>query len=199
MSHAAEGFELADAKVNAVHTKAGPVPVDTLVIAAGVRSHFLTAKLGSPVLLETERGYHVMMLAPSHLPRIPIMSGSGKFFITPMEEGLRVAGTVELAGLDAPPVFRRSELLLKQASLMIPDVSWNGTTQWMGHRPSLADSKPVIGRSPKVKNAYFAFGHGHVGLTAAAPTAEIIAELISGESPSIDIAPFAADRAAVRR
>ena len=196
--HAAEGFDLADGRVRAVHTKAGPVPVDAVVIAAGARSHFLTAQLGSRVLLETERGYHVMMLSPSQLPRIPIMSGKGKFFITPMEDGLRVAGTVELAGLDAAPDLRRCALLLEQARLLVPGVRWSGTTQWMGHRPSLADSKPVVGRSPKVANAYFAFGHGHVGLTAAAPTAEIIADLISGQAPAIDIAPFAADRAAVR-
>jgi glycine/D-amino acid oxidase-like deaminating enzyme len=77
---------------------------------------------------------------------------------------------------------------------LLPGLQSGSITRWMGHRPSLPDSLPVIGRSPHAANAYFAFGHGHVGLTAAAPTGAIIADLIAGRAPFMDIAPFAADR-----
>jgi D-amino-acid dehydrogenase len=111
-----------------------------------------------------------------------------------MEGGLRIAGMVELAGLAAPPDYSRADALLEASKGIFPGLSHGKVERWMGHRPSLPDSKPVIGRAPGARNAYFAFGHGHVGLTAAAPTAEIIADLVSGETPFIDIRPFAADR-----
>ncbi|NBR30457.1 MAG: FAD-binding oxidoreductase, partial [Betaproteobacteria bacterium] len=169
-------------------------------LANRLREHgvILSAQLGSNVLLETERGYHIMMLQPDRMPRVPIMSGEGKYFLTPMETGLRVAGTVELAGLDAEPNYQRADDLLVRARTIVPEVQWKQTSKWMGHRPSLPDSKPVVGRAPNVPNALFAFGHGHVGLTAAAPTAEIIADLAMGREPGIDIRPFAADRVAIR-
>jgi D-amino-acid dehydrogenase len=126
------------------------------------------------------------------------MSGEGKFFATPMEMGLRIAGTVELAGLDAPPNYTRTQPLLAGARRLFPDLEFERSTAWMGHRPSLPDSMPVIARSPEVWNAYFAFGHGHVGLTAAAPTGHAIAQLLSDETPSIDLKPFAANRPAIR-
>jgi D-amino-acid dehydrogenase len=101
---------------------------------------------------------------------------------------------VELAGLAAPPDYSRADALLEASKGIFPGLAHGKVERWMGHRPSLPDSKPVIGRAPGARNAYFAFGHGHVGLTAAAPTAEIIADLVSGETPFIDIRPFAADR-----
>lgn len=198
VSQAATGFDLRDGRVVGVRTDAGVMETELVVIAAGAHSHILSAQLGSKVLLETERGYHIMMLQPDRMPRVPIMSGEGKFFLTPMETGLRVAGTVELAGLDAEPNDQRADDLLKRARTIVPEVQWKQTSKWMGHRPSLPDSKPVVGRAPNVPNALFAFGHGHVGLTAAAPTAEIIADLAMGREPGIDIRPFAADRVAIR-
>jgi D-amino-acid dehydrogenase len=194
----AEGFKLQDARITHVVTRHGAVETDAVVIAAGAQSHKLTAQLGSRLLLETERGYHVTLERPSFVPRIPIMSGEGKFFVTPMEMGLRVAGTVELAGLDAPPNYTRTGPLVAGARRLFPGLEFETSTQWMGHRPSLPDSMPVIGRSPEVWNAYFAFGHGHVGLTAAAPTAHALAQLVSNEAPSIDLKPFAATRRAIR-
>ena len=198
LSQTATGFDMRDGRVAAVRTDAGLVETDLVVIAAGAHSHILSAQLGSNVLLETERGYHIMMLQPDRMPRVPIMSGEGKYFLTPMETGLRVAGTVELAGLDAEPNYQRADDLLVRARTIVPEVQWKQTSKWMGHRPSLPDSKPVVGRAPNVPNALFAFGHGHVGLTAAAPTAEIIADLAMGREPGIDIRPFAADRVAIR-
>jgi glycine/D-amino acid oxidase-like deaminating enzyme len=115
-----------------------------------------------------------------------------------MEMGLRIAGTVELAGLEAPPDYARAQPLLDGARRLFPGLEFETSSRWMGHRPSLPDSLPVIGRAPKVANAYYAFGHGHVGLTAAAPTATLIASLVAGEPAPIDIRPFAPDRPAVR-
>lgn len=196
--HAALGFEFAGGRVAGVRTEAGTFAADAVVIAAGAHSGPFARALGCPVLLESERGYHVMLQAPSPMPRVPVMSGEGKFFVTPMEGGLRVAGTVELAGLQAPPDFRRADRLADSARRVLADLRWQGETRWMGHRPSLPDSKPVIGRPPDVANAFFAFGHGHVGLTAAAPTAEIVADLVDGREPGIDIRPFAPERPAAR-
>jgi D-amino-acid dehydrogenase len=187
-------FRIRDGQVTHVVTDHGDLEADAVVIAAGAHSSKLTAKLGSPVPLETERGYHVMLESPSVAPRIPVMSGEGKFFATPMEGGLRVAGTVELAGLDAPPNYARADSLLPGAQRLFPGLTHGKVDRWMGHRPSLPDSLPVLGRSPKVPNVFFAFGHGHVGLTGAAPTGEVIADLVEGKAPYLDVRPFAADR-----
>jgi D-amino-acid dehydrogenase len=194
----AQSFEWRDASVVRVVTPRQKLETDAVVLAAGAHSRALAQKLGSAVLLETERGYHVTLARPSVMPRVPIMSAEGKFFATPMEMGLRVAGTVELAGLDAAPNYARVEPLIAGARRLFPALEFETSSRWMGHRPSLPDSLPVIGRAPKVANAFFAFGHGHVGLTAAAPTAALIAALVDGETPSIDITPFAADRSSIR-
>lgn len=170
------------------------VDADHVVIAAGAHSAPLAAKLGANVPLETERGYHVMLPTPGVMPRVPIASGEHKYFATPMEGGLRIAGTVELAGLDAPPDWRRADAMLASATRLFPALQTARVERWMGHRPSLPDSMPVIGRPPRAANAVLAFGHGHVGLTAAAPTASIVADLVAGHPPFMDISPFRADR-----
>jgi len=190
----ATGFDLAGGRVQRVSTDQGPVETDAVVIAAGAHSKALSLQLGSEVPLETERGYHVMLASPSVQPRIPTASGEGKYFATPMEGGLRIAGAVEFAGLEAQPNYDRADVLLEGAKRLFPGLAHGSVERWMGHRPSLPDSKPVVGRSSKVRNAYFAFGHGHVGLTGAPATAEIVAELIAGETPAIDPRPFAAER-----
>jgi D-amino-acid dehydrogenase len=188
------GFDFADAHVKRVRTESGAILADAVVIAAGAHSKGLAAQLGSNVPLETERGYHLMLESPNLSPRIPVMSGEGKYFATPMEGGLRIAGTVELAGLDAPPNMRRAMSMLPGAKRLFHGLKYAKLSTWMGHRPSMPDSLPVIGPSPRHANAFFAFGHGHVGLTAAAPTGEIIADLIDGRSPSIDLKPYSAQR-----
>lgn len=194
VAQAAKGFEFRDGRVARVMISGDPVDAEAVVIAAGAHSEDLAAKLGNRVPLETERGYHVMLESPTTAPRIPTCSGEGKYFLTPMEGGLRVAGTVELGGLAAPPDYARADALLPGAKRLLPGLRHGKVERWMGHRPSLPDSLPVLGRSARIPNAYFAFGHGHVGLTAAAPTAEIIADQMDGRTPSIPIAAFAADR-----
>ena len=194
LPHRARGFELADGRVKGVITDQGPIEAHAVVIAAGAHSNELSSQIGSRVPLETERGYHVMLEAPSVMPRIPICSGEGKYFATPMEGGLRIAGTVELAGLEAPPDYSRADALLEDSRDLFPTLTHGKVERWMGHRPSLPDSMPVIGRSPRVPNAFFAFGHGHVGLTAAAPTGEIVADQLDGRTPFMDVRAFSADR-----
>lgn len=191
---AATGFETIAGRVARVRLDGAAVETDAVVIAAGAHSNALSSQLGADAPLETERGYHAMLASPSVAPRIPVMAGLGRWFATPMEEGLRIAGTVELAGLKAPPNYGRADALLAGATRLLPGLRYARVERWMGHRPSLPDSMPVIDRSSRFANAYFAFGHGHVGLSAAAPTAGIIADLVAGRATRIDIAPFSADR-----
>ncbi|HJU21316.1 MAG TPA: FAD-dependent oxidoreductase, partial [Casimicrobiaceae bacterium] len=190
----ATGFDVADGKVQRVLTNAEPIVADAVVIAAGAHSNALSKQLGADVPLETERGYHVTLTSPTVVPHVPIASAEDKYFATPMEEGVRIAGTVELAGLDAPPDFTRADALLEKAQRLLPGLRGASVSRWMGHRPSLPDSMPVIGKTPRASNAWLAFGHGHVGLTGAAPTGEIIADLIGGKTPFLDIRPFSAER-----
>ena len=190
-------FEVREGRVAQVHTERGSIDVDAVVVAAGAFSGPLAAQLGVRVPLDTERGYHVTLKSPSVMPRVPLLEAAGKWFATPMTAGLRLAGTVEFAGLDAPPDWRRAEALLDQLPNLLPQLSHSAVghaDRWMGRRPSLPDSRPVIGRSPRFANAVLAFGHAHVGLTSAAMTGRLVAQLLTGERPSIDLSPFAPDR-----
>src|SRR3954462_9602838 len=136
-------------RLTAIRTDAGELPADAAAVCAGAWSKPLAAALGDKVPLETERGYHLMIRNPEVVPRIPTADADGKFVATPMELGLRLAGTVELAGLDAPPNWTRARLLLSHARRMFPalrdDYPDERISMWMGHRPSVPDSLPVIG------------------------------------------------------
>jgi len=167
---------------------------DCVVIACGIWSTRFARQLGHKVPLESHRGYHVTLPDPKAAPRIMVLSSEDKIAITPMEMGLRIGGTVELAGLDAPPDYARARGLLRLAQRAIPGLNGEGYTQWMGHRPCLPDSLPVLGPSPRARNVHFAFGHGHQGLLGASKTGQVIAELIGNRPPSIDLAPFRVDR-----
>jgi D-amino-acid dehydrogenase len=175
-------------------TPDGPLDVDVLVIAAGAWSARLTARLGDRLPLEAERGYHVTIRNPGIAPVNPIASAKGKFVATPMEPGLRVAGLVEFGGLEAPPTEARTEALLTHARRMFPGLDTSDVTTWMGHRPSLPDSLPVIGPSRRFASVFYAFGHQHVGLTGGPRTGELIADLVGGRTPNIDLAPFSVGR-----
>lgn len=191
------GFEVRDGRVVQVHTERGAIDVDAVVVAAGAFSGPLAEQLGVRVPLDTERGYHVTLKSPSVTPRVPLLEAEGKWFATPMAAGLRLAGTVEFAGLDAAPNWRRADALVAQLPNLLPTLSHEAAgdaERWMGRRPSLPDSRPVIGLSPRFVNAVLAFGHAHVGLTSAAMTGRLVAELLRGERASIDLSPFAPDR-----
>ena len=111
-----------------------------------------------------------------------------------MEMGTRIAGHTEFAGIDAEPDYRRADVLVAHMKRLFPQVRNVETTRWMGKRPSLPDSKPVIGRATRYANTFYAFGHGHIGLCGSAPTGRLIADLVAGRQPNIDLAPFRADR-----
>jgi len=188
------GFELGTEGVRAVVTNRGRHVLDSVVLAAGAWSRPLARELGSEVPLDTERGYHVTLPTPGVAPRLPVDAAEHGIVCTPLNAGLRVAGTVELAGLEAPPDWRRAESLLHHAQRWFPGLESSGATRWMGFRPSMPDSLPVIARAPTVANAVFAFGHGHCGLMLGARTGELVRDLVLGRSPAVDLTPFRADR-----
>lgn len=192
------GFRIEGARLLAVLTDAGEIAADRAVIAAGARSHVLAAAAGDRVPLETERGYHAVIADPGITPRYPVMPSDGKMACVMTPQGLRLAGQVELAGLDAAPNWRRAEVLRDFARRVFPDVPADLPASrvkvWMGHRPSTPDGLPCIGPASGCPDVVYAFGHGHVGLTAAAATGRLVADLISGRQPAIDIAPFSAQR-----
>lgn len=178
-----------------LYTDCGTLPVSTLVLCAGAWSMRLGARLtGIHVPLDTERGYHTTLRAPTVQPSRPIMDCERKFIATPMEGGLRIAGTVEIGGLDAPPDYRRADVLQRQGQQLFPRLAFADDSAWMGHRPSLPDSLPVIDRSERYRNVFFAFGHGHLGMTGAPGTARLIADLVAGRAPFIDAGPYSLQR-----
>ena len=166
------------------------ISTDKLVIAAGAFSARLIAATNINIPLETERGYHIT--CPSAKVRLnrPVMEGDNKFLATPMQMGLRFAGTVELAGLDAPLNRRRIKSLQRSASKMMPGLNIDNSSEWLGFRPTLSDSLPVICTAPDNKRIIYAFGHQHLGLTCAPMTAAVVADLVAERQPRIDISRF---------
>jgi D-amino-acid dehydrogenase len=114
--------------------------------------------------------------------------------INPMAMGLRLAGTVEFAGLRRAPDYERAQALLRQGLRLFPHLDTSRVTQWMGHRPCLPDSLPVIDRSRGADNAWMAFGHGHMGMCMGATTGREVAHLVAGRAPQVDLSPFSAAR-----
>jgi len=195
---AATGFRIAAGRLQAVTTRDGEVACDKAVIAAGARSKALAAASGDHVLLETERGYHVVISDPGIAPRYPLMPSDGKMACVMTPAGLRLAGQVELAGLEAAPNWQRAEVLLAFARRVFPDLPAELPKErvklWMGHRPSTPDGLPVIGPASRCPDVLYAFGHGHVGLTAAATTGKVVADLVAGRQPAFDLTPYRAAR-----
>ncbi len=194
LREAVTGFALGEGGVQAVLTDAGRHDCDALVIAAGAWSRSLCKQLGSDPPLDTERGYHLTVTEPGVMPRMPVYSTTRGIVCTPLEQGLRIAGTVELGGLEAPPDWRRAEVLMTHAQRWLPGLQDKGTSRWMGFRPSLPDSLPIISASPHHSNAYFAFGHGHCGLAYGGRTGALLAALMAGRDPGVDMAPYRIDR-----
>jgi D-amino-acid dehydrogenase len=125
---------------------------------------------------------------------MPISSKTRAFFMTPMEDGLRIAGTVEIAGLDAPPNERRAKILVDHARRLFPGLQSNETRYWMGFRPSTPDSLPILGPVTGHPGLWLAFGHGHFGMSGGPPSGRLLARLIAGQQPGIDPAPYGVQR-----
>ncbi|MEP0261955.1 FAD-binding oxidoreductase [Sulfitobacter sp.] len=176
-----------------VETSDGFIP-GRVVLAAGAHSHHLARTAGAKIPLETERGYNTTLPAGAFDLKRQITFGGHGFVISKVGHGLRVGGAVELGGLDLPPNFARADAMLKKVKRFLPELDTSGGTQWMGFRPSLPDSLPAIGALPNRPDVFCAFGHGHLGLTQSAGTAAIIANLLTGQDPSIDLTPFSPAR-----
>lgn len=165
-----------------------------LVLAAGAWSHLLARNLGEHIPLETERGYNTTLpVSAFDVKRQLIFSGHG-FVITPLSTGLRVGGAVELGGIERAPNYARSRALLAKAQKFLPELDPGGGREWMGFRPSLPDSRPVIGKAKDAPNVVYAFGHGHLGLTQGAATGRLIRELVLEQNPALDLSPFSPQR-----
>ncbi|MDM9626217.1 FAD-binding oxidoreductase [Rhizobium sp. S152] len=167
---------------------------DFVVLAAGVHTRTLAEKLGEPIPLETERGYHTQIMKPGIDMRYSVIWPHRAFMITPTAGGIRVGGNVELAGLDAAPDFRRPRVLVRHAQRAVPGLKVEDTTEWMGHRPSLPDTIPIISSSSKMPGVWYATGHGHLGLTYSATTARLIADMVTGAKLAVDVTPFRINR-----
>jgi D-amino-acid dehydrogenase len=167
---------------------------DNLVLASGVWTNRLLTQLGRRVPLIAKRGYHSMLAQPGVALSRPIMSVSKYVVMTPMCDGLRVAGTAEFAKIDAGPDYRRARVLLKHAQRFLPGLTGSGVSEWMGQRPMMPDSMPVLGPIPGRERVVCAFGHGHYGLTQGPTTGRIVADLIFGRAPQGDLTPFSISR-----
>ena len=194
----ATGFRVEAGRLRAVRTASGEIAAERAVIAAVPRSRDLAAAVGDKVPLETERGYHVLIKDPESGPRIPMMPSDGKMAHAMTPQGLRIAGQVELAGLDAAPNWKRAEILRDFAIQTWPglpsDLPAERIQVWMGHRPSTPDGLPCIGLATGCADVVHAFGHGHVGLTAGPMTGKLVADLIAGRPARVDVVPFSARR-----
>ena len=175
------GFGRDGRRVTSVQLTDSELPAKAVVIAAGRASGDLTRLLGFNAPLVAERGYHVM-LAPDNVRfDLPVSPSGRGFFITPMNEGLRLAGTVELAAPHQPPSWHRADLLVRHLKDIFPGVGGTEISRWIGERPSLPDFRPAIGRAPRLENVYCGYGHQHVGLTLATATGRLIARQMEGE------------------
>lgn len=190
-----ESVDVSEAGGRAIFLKDGrKVPADKIVLAAGVFTAQLARKLGEPIPLETERGYHTQIMDPGISVRHSIIWPAKAFMVTPTAGGIRIGGTVEMAGIDAAPDYRRAKITVKRAREALPDLKVRETSEWMGHRPAFPDTVPVMSESAKHRNIFYATGHGHLGLTYAATNARLMGDLISGAAPPIDLTPYRVDR-----
>lgn len=188
-------FEVGLDGPNRVHTDLGIYPVEQVLIAAGAWSRPFARVLGGDVPLDTERGYHINVnWTDEVILHRPVVDAERYYVMAPMTDGVRITTGTELGGLHLKPDFSRPRRILAQARNSLSGLTGEVNREWMGYRPSIPDSKPIIGRSPKFNNVFFAFGHGHLGLTQAAITAELITQIVTNSPPSIDVGPFSIER-----
>jgi D-amino-acid dehydrogenase len=176
-----------------VQTTAG-VMQGRVVLAAGAYSHRLARTAGIRIPLETERGYNTTLPLDAFDLRLQVTFGEHGFVVSKLSSGIRVGGAVELGGLNLPPNYARADAMLKKAAKFLPGLKTEGGVQWMGFRPSLPDSLPAIGPLPGRPDVICAFGHGHLGLTQSAGTAQIVADMMTSKPPGLNMAPFSPSR-----
>ena len=199
-----QGGELIISKVNDISSKnlndvivkieSDSLIANKIVVATGAWSKKILKKFKIKMPLESERGYHVEYVEPNFYPKVPMMLTSKKFVITPMDGRIRVAGLVEFAGLKAlkrkPPL----NLLKNKIKVLFPGLKYKEKIEWLGHRPALVDSLPMLGYLDKNKQILVAFGHQHLGLTAGAKTGRIVSDLIIGNDIKLKISNYRPNR-----
>ncbi|WP_027259145.1 NAD(P)/FAD-dependent oxidoreductase [Leisingera aquimarina] len=187
------GFER-DERITGVRLGAGVLRADEVVLSAGAFTARLSKLLGELMPLETERGYHTQIMAPGIEMAHSIIWPAKAFMVSPTADGIRVGGTVEMAGLDAAPDYRRAKITVRRAREALPNLKVEDFTEWMGHRPAFPDTIPVMSASAKTPGLFYATGHGHLGLTYAATCAHLMGDLITGGQPALDMSPYRIDR-----
>jgi D-amino-acid dehydrogenase len=176
--------------VPTVVTDGGEHVTDRVIVAMGARSGTLARRLGARVVLDAERGYHIMFPEPERSINRYIQFADRKFSMSPQADGIRMTALVELASVDAPPDYRRIRRLKPLAARALPGLSAEEKSIWMGARPSTPSNVPVIGRSPRHDAVYFAFGHSHLGMTLGPVTGRLIADLVAGRDTGLDMTPY---------
>ena len=166
---------------------------DKVVIACGAFSKKLTDKLDEKIPLDTERGYHIHFKGCEHLISRPVVFQNRGFGMTPMEQGLRVVGTVEFGGLENPASKGRIKNLINNAKYLLDGLPEH-EDEWLGFRPTLPDYLPVLGASKNYKNVYYSFGHHHLGWTLGAISGKIVSSMIAEENTNLDINPYSSQR-----
>ncbi|WP_159014487.1 FAD-binding oxidoreductase [Acidisoma sp. S159] len=183
-------LEESDVKVMAGRT----FSANQVVVAAGAFSHRIARSIGEVIPLEPERGYNTTLPSCAFDLRCQVTFGGHGFVVSRLSTGIRVGGAVELGGLSLSPNFKRAEAMLSKAALFLPGLKTGNGVQWMGLRPSLPDSLPALGYAKATSRVIYAFGHGHLGLTQSAGTARVVADLLTGHRPPIDLNPFSPQR-----
>lgn len=192
---AVTGFSFQDGSVAGVTTAGGMVAADAIVVACGAWSKALAAQLGERVPLDTERGYHAMFSTEGTLRlHSPVYWTDRSVILSPMPTGIRMTSSVEFAGLDARPDYTHLNRLAADVRRALPSASAEVNSRWLGFRPSMPDSLPVIGRTRRHPNCFLAFGHGHLGLTLGPATGRMVADLVEGVPTGIDVSPYAPQR-----
>lgn len=172
------------------------IETDQVMVAAGMATADFAKSMGEPIPLETERGYHTQIMSPGGggALRYSLIWPERAFMVTPTAGGIRVGGSVEMAGLHRAPNWRRARILVEHAKFAVPSLKVENTTEWMGHRPATPDTIPIMSASAKTKGLFYATGHGHLGLTYSATTGIVMADLVMGRAPAVDLTPFRIDR-----
>jgi D-amino-acid dehydrogenase len=186
-------------KVVSITTDTEEIGCDRVIICAGARAKELAAQAGDDIPLATERGYHYVVQAlPGRGPNHPTMFMDKKVIVTPMATGLRIAGQVEIAGLDDMPNWQRAQVLRQHLASLYPGladkIAADQINVWMGRRPSLPDGLACVGFASRGPSVIHAYGHGHVGLAGSARTGRVVAQLLAGKPTEIDLTPFSPQR-----
>jgi D-amino-acid dehydrogenase len=188
-----KNIEQVSIKETEILTENNKYKFEKTVLASGAFSKKFTDQLGEKIPLDTERGYHVHFKGMDHLLKRPVIFLDRGFGMTPMNQGLRAVGTVELGGLKNPPSKKRIEYVIKCAKELLPQLQHH-EDEWLGFRPTLPDFLPILGPSLKNKNIIYAFGHHHLGWTLGAVTGKIVSGIVAEEKTNLDLSPYSSKR-----